>query len=774
MAFSIQRAVSDGTMTLLPVSIEYFDREEISVLFDGVLNARQWAWVGTVDKTLSFTPAVDNAVEVMIVRSTDLAELRHQFSLGAQFTAESLDESLLQILHIAQEAKEGSNLGEIFQNLNFHGFKAINMGNGSDPGDAVNHAQMEVHDAIIAGYKDSAQASAVAAAASASSVASTNADLLALKSTSGSSLVGFLPSGTGATATTVQAKLRESISVHDFGAVGNGVADDTAAIQAAINSGKRICLGDSSCTYRITDSINSALTSNLVLESSGAVILFDPPTPKQYVISISVVGGSHKVSGHLTINANRNAYIGLYVVNNTDTEANIVLEDLVVSDVYRASTAFAGGDGIWIRGLWGNVHLERPDVRRVTMAAGVGTIGVQGVSGISITSSSTTPLRAPRKVTISDPYIEKVASEDLSYVADQDGIRVFAGEDVVGLNVPYESSFTVIGGTIKNCHGRSIKSQMEHGSVRGTKFVRTEGVAGGVGSAPEIDFQVGAGFVKDIECLYQGSVPSLIVGLSAPTQNTKTMCSGSVDGVKANVSGGVTLPSVVQNGPRSVTRQIVRMRDIEVIGALEKFIRFNGGNSGNFTLLMRDCVGAPTVAAVQAGSGTWGGDVFADGIINTGSAVTFLDLTSSNATPLMSVKNHVGFTTPKTMVGNVDSGPYERVTALTAYGATKGGFLRPVCFDLADGAQYQLPQNAVNVQSCMLLVSVGSSRNDQGIFACDSGAVIALAAGTGFSVGGTTEPASGNYRIWSGGTGGGPIISNRVGSTRTFTVWMLG
>lgn len=167
MSYSIQRAVSDGTMTLLPVSIEYFDREEISVLFDGVLNARQWAWVGSTDKTLSFTPAVANTVEVMIVRSTDLAELRHQFSLGAQFTAESLDESLLQILHIAQEAKEGSNLGEIFQNLNFHGFKAINMGNGSDPGDAVNHAQMAVHDATIVGYRDATEGYKNAAAASA-------------------------------------------------------------------------------------------------------------------------------------------------------------------------------------------------------------------------------------------------------------------------------------------------------------------------------------------------------------------------------------------------------------------------------------------------------------------------------------------------------------------------------------------------------------------------------------------------------------------------------
>lgn len=166
MSYSIQRAVSDGTMTLLPVSIEYFDRDEISVLFNGVLNARQWAWVGTTDHTLSFTPAVANGMEVSVVRTTDLAALRHYFSNGAAFTAESLDESLLQILHIAQEAKEGANLGEIFQNLNFHGFKAINMGDGSDPMDAVNHRQMEVHDATIVGYKDAAAASAAAAAVS--------------------------------------------------------------------------------------------------------------------------------------------------------------------------------------------------------------------------------------------------------------------------------------------------------------------------------------------------------------------------------------------------------------------------------------------------------------------------------------------------------------------------------------------------------------------------------------------------------------------------------
>jgi hypothetical protein len=57
-----------------------------------------------------------------------------------------------------------------------------------------------------------------------------------LAAPSGSSLIGYQPAGTGAVATTVQAKLRETVSILDFGAVSDptGVIDSTAAIQAAI------------------------------------------------------------------------------------------------------------------------------------------------------------------------------------------------------------------------------------------------------------------------------------------------------------------------------------------------------------------------------------------------------------------------------------------------------------------------------------------------------------------------------------------------------------
>lgn len=59
--------------------------------------------------------------------------------------------------------------------------------------------------------------------------------LALLSASSGSSLVGFIGSGAGSVARTVQSKLRDTVSLKDFGAAGDGSTNDTAAISAAVS-----------------------------------------------------------------------------------------------------------------------------------------------------------------------------------------------------------------------------------------------------------------------------------------------------------------------------------------------------------------------------------------------------------------------------------------------------------------------------------------------------------------------------------------------------------
>ena len=93
-----------------------------------------------------------------------------------------------------------------------------------------------------------------------------------LAAPTGSSLVGYLPAGTGAVATTVQTKLRQTVSVLDFGAVGNGITNDAVAFTAAWTASNPKAVLVPAGTYLITGTVTGKFYSfGVVTISSGTV-----------------------------------------------------------------------------------------------------------------------------------------------------------------------------------------------------------------------------------------------------------------------------------------------------------------------------------------------------------------------------------------------------------------------------------------------------------------------------------------------------------------------
>ena len=122
------------------------------------------------------------------------------------------------------------------------------------------------------------------------------------------SVVQYNPAGTGAVATTVQAKLRETVSVKDFGAVGNGTTDDSAAFIAARTAaaGKRIYVPAG--TYKLNQAITSS--EDLILEGDGNSTILD--------FTGTITGGSYGLEATGTAtqiqNLGATATVGTYTV----------------------------------------------------------------------------------------------------------------------------------------------------------------------------------------------------------------------------------------------------------------------------------------------------------------------------------------------------------------------------------------------------------------------------------------------------------------------------
>ena len=109
--YSIQKMVSDGTLSTITLGIQYLQRNDIYIRIAGEETPQSGApsgytWSFIDNTTLKILPVVPNGVEVYVYRRTDIGAMYNIYSQNAQFDEATIDENNQQLLYIAQEYLE--------------------------------------------------------------------------------------------------------------------------------------------------------------------------------------------------------------------------------------------------------------------------------------------------------------------------------------------------------------------------------------------------------------------------------------------------------------------------------------------------------------------------------------------------------------------------------------------------------------------------------------------------------------------------------------------
>jgi hypothetical protein len=169
----------------------------------------------------------------------------------------------------------------------------------------------------------------------------------AIQTTTGSvdaSIVSYDPPFTGSVATNVEDKLAQYISVKDFGAVGDGVADDTAAIQAAITAIETDLALNPALMPSINYEIGQNLTKLVPVTLTGGAGMYKVTQPIVFrrvkglkVSSLNLIADSSFVGDYLVVVGDTGAFVGVenFTYENSLLNANFVCGGVKFTDTVR-------------------------------------------------------------------------------------------------------------------------------------------------------------------------------------------------------------------------------------------------------------------------------------------------------------------------------------------------------------------------------------------------------------------------------------------------------
>jgi hypothetical protein len=266
MSSSFVTYTGTGSQTDYTLPFNYLASTDVFVFVNG--SAVAYSWINTSSIRTAVAPAGGTVIQIR--RITQKSSPPVNFTDGAVLLESDLDTLTTWSLYIAQESSDASNLfpypapstvlgwnesGSALQNYPITSGTAV-AAYGSEKHTAIdaqtvfnlatpyipngNTISVYVNGLLVSPSGDYTETSGtVITFTNGLSVGDSvvfHTWLTTSPTSVPASLSSYTPAGTGAVATTVQSKLRESVSVLDFGADPTGATDSTAAIQAALDS----------------------------------------------------------------------------------------------------------------------------------------------------------------------------------------------------------------------------------------------------------------------------------------------------------------------------------------------------------------------------------------------------------------------------------------------------------------------------------------------------------------------------------------------------------
>lgn len=253
------------------------------------------------------------------------------------------------------------------------------------------------------------------------------------------SLVTYDPPFTGSVTTTVEDKLAQTVSVKDFGAVGDGTTDDTAAIQAALDSNAGVITFPDG-TYLISAAIEP--NSNQELIGTGGTIT---------MVNNTFAAGIH-IDTKSNVHVSCLQIIGASGGNSFDqailiaASTNVTVENCLIQDIgNEAVSPNEWGHGIEINGASTNVKIVNNTIKNIK---GYGNL--RG-DGITVRSSSNTLIEGNTIDTTRRMQIAVIDDAiDVKIIGNHLLNGYLAGIDIEPNSVNTTGEITIQGNTIRN------------------------------------------------------------------------------------------------------------------------------------------------------------------------------------------------------------------------------------------------------------------------------------------------------------------------------------